>query len=143
MNVWKAAALVAVGIGLGAGGMAAAQAMLPAPTEAPKGGQRVRIDLGKAFPQMEGYELVLSRLTVVPGAGIPPHSHNEFPEVANIASGVLSDQRNGGPPHTYGPGSTLINDQGTTHTIINLGKEPVVFYAAHVSKPQSHVKLVK
>ena len=140
MNGWKAAGLVAVGIAIGAGGMAAAQAMLPAPTAPMKGDQQVRIDLGKAFPQMQGYELVLARLTVVPGAGIAPHSHREMPEVANVASGVLSEQRNGGPPITHGPGSTLINDEATTHTIINMGKEPVIFYAAHVSKPQTRVK---
>jgi quercetin dioxygenase-like cupin family protein len=137
MTVWKSGAFVALGLALGSAGMAVAQDVLPAPTLGVAGEKLGRIDLGAAFPVMQGYELRLSRLTVPPGGGLAPHSHKGLPEIIYIASGRLTDQRNGGPPIVYGPGSTLINDDATTHAVLNQGTEPVVYYGAHVSKPHA------
>jgi quercetin dioxygenase-like cupin family protein len=60
-----------------------------------------------------------------------------LPEIQYIVSGVLTDQRNGGPPIAYGPGSTLINDVDVTHATLNAGKEPVVLYTTNVSTPRT------
>jgi quercetin dioxygenase-like cupin family protein len=134
MNPLKAAALTAIGIVLGAAGVAGAQAVLPAPTRGSTGEKLGRIDLGKAFPAMQGYELRLSRIVLEPGAGLPPHSHARMPEIVYIVSGHLAEQINGGPIQTYGPGSTLVYDQSVlSHAEDNLGAEPAVYIGAHVS----------
>ena len=135
MNGWKAGALVAFGIALGAGGLAAAQAVLPAPTKGHTGGRLGRIDLGKAFPDLKGYVLQVSRLELPPqGGGLPLHSHKEMPEVVYIVSGHITEQINGGKIETYGPGAALIYDETVSHSEINLGDEPVVYIGAHVGK---------
>jgi mannose-6-phosphate isomerase-like protein (cupin superfamily) len=114
-----------------------AQTALPAPTHSPTGERLGVIDLGKAFPQMAGYELRLSRLIVAPGAGLTLHSHKAMPEIVYIVSGHLTEQRNGGAPVVYGPGATLINDETVTHMVLNQTQEPVVYIGTHVSKPQA------
>ena len=135
MNGWKAGALVGFGIVLGAAGLAAAQAVLPAPTKGYTGGRLGRIDLGKAFPDLKGYVLQVSRLELPPnGGGLPLHSHKEMPEIVYIVSGHITEQINGGPIETYGPGSALIYDETVSHSEINLGDEPVVYIGAHVGK---------
>jgi len=95
------------------------------------------IDLGKEFPQdpeLKGYMFSQTLMTVAPGTGRPWHSHAGAPEIVRILSGTLTDARNGGAPKTYGPGSTLINAQGTQHMWANLGSEPLVFLATGVHK---------
>lgn len=135
MNGWKAGALVAFGIALGAGGLAAAQAVLPAPTKGHTGGRLGRIDLGKAFPDLKGYVLQVSRLELPPqGGGLPLHSHKEMPEIVYIVQGHITEQINGGPIETFGPGSTLVYDETVSHSEVNLGTEPVVYIGAHVAK---------
>jgi quercetin dioxygenase-like cupin family protein len=135
MNGWKAAALVGFGIVLGAGGFAAAQAVLPAPTKGYTGGRLGRIDLGKAFPDLQGYVLQVSRLELpAHGGGLPLHSHKDMPEIVYIVQGHITEQINGGPLETYGPGSALIYDETVSHSEVNLGNEPVVYIGAHVAK---------
>jgi quercetin dioxygenase-like cupin family protein len=125
--------LMLLGTLLGAGAVAA-QGLQPVPT-GQKGDRLATIELGKAYPVMKGYQLKFSRITVPPGGGLTKHSHKELPEVQIIISGVLTDQRNGGPPHAFGPGSILVNDADVTHATINMGKVPVVLYSSNVSKP--------
>jgi quercetin dioxygenase-like cupin family protein len=134
MNRFTAAGLVALGIGLGAGGLALAQASLPQPTAAVQTQALGSIDLGKAFPNMQGYSLNMRLTTIPTGGGRAMHSHREAPEIVHIVSGVLSDQHQGGAPLVHGPGSTVINDESVDHMILNQGAEPVVMYAVSVSK---------
>jgi redox-sensitive bicupin YhaK (pirin superfamily) len=142
MNRWTAAAFIALGLVLGASGFVAAQAVLPTPTKGSTGEKLGRVDLGKAFPAMQGYELRLSRIVLEPGAGLPPHSHKLMPEVVYIVSGQLAEQINGGPIETYGAGKALVYDQSVlSHAEDNLGTERAVYIGAHVSpipppKPQ-------
>lgn len=116
-----------------AAGSAAAQPQ-PVPT-GQKGDRLATVELGKAYSVMKGYQLKFSRITVPPGGGLTKHSHKELPEIQIVISGVLTDQRNGGPAHDFGPGSVLVNDADVTHATLNKGKEPVVLYSANVSKP--------
>jgi quercetin dioxygenase-like cupin family protein len=130
-------ALLTAAVAWSASGAAHAQTTLPAPTHGPVGERLGVIDLGKAFPQMQGYELRLSRLTIPPGGGLSPHSHKEMPEIVYIVSGRLTEQRNGAAPVVYGPGSTLINDETVNHAVLNQTNEPVIYIGTHVSKPQA------
>ena len=135
-----------VGIGLFAAGMAAgalvsvaglalAQSAGP-PLDARQHSETLgSIDLGHEFPSMAGYVLTLRTTTVAPGAGHAMHSHKDAPEIVHIVSGVLSDQRGGGPLTARGPGDTLINDGGVSNAVVNLGKVPVLYYAATVARP--------
>ena len=136
MISFKGALLAAAVIASGASG-AYAQTTLPAPIHGPVGERLGVIDLAKAFPQMKGYELRLSRLTIPPGGGLTLHSHKQMPEIVYIVSGHLTEQRNGGAPVVYGPGSTLINDETVTHMVLNQTNEPVIYIGTHVSKPQA------
>ena len=136
MISFKGAILAAAAVALTTSG-AYAQTALPAPAHGPTGERLGVIDLAKAFPQMAGYELRLSRLIVAPGAGLTLHSHKAMPEIVYIVSGHLTEQRNGAAPVVYGPGSTLINDETVTHMVLNQTKEPVIYIGAHVSKPQA------
>jgi len=119
---------------------AQAPAQAPAPkrltsVEAPPAPMTAKIDLGAEFPQMQGYTFTQSYQTVAPGAGRTWHSHAGMPEIVRILSGVLTDARNGEPPKTYGPGSTLINAGGTEHMWANFGTEPVIFVATAIRSP--------
>ncbi len=135
MKRLKAAALLALGVALGAGGLATAQAALQAATKGYTGAKLGRIDLGKAFPDLKGYVLQVSRLELPPhGGGLPLHSHKQTPEVVYIVSGHITEQINGGKIETYGPGAALIYDETVSHSEINLGDEPVVYIGAHVGK---------
>ena len=135
MNRLKTAAVFAAGLALGAGSLAAAQAVLPQPTGDVQGHPLANIDLGKAFPELQGYVLQVSRLELPPqGGGLPLHSHKDMPEIVYIVQGHITEQINGGPIETYGPGSALVYDETVSHSEINLGTEPVVYIGAHVAK---------
>jgi quercetin dioxygenase-like cupin family protein len=133
MSLFAAGALS--GAVLGASGLALAQAMLPAPTGPQQNLVLATSDLGETFPALSGYILTLRRTTVPPGAGLAVHSHTNLPEIEYIVSGVLSEQRVGGPIVAHGPGAAVVNNAGVTHAVINQGAEPVVYYAASVSRP--------
>lgn len=120
---------------VGAAGLALAQGALPPLAGRQQSQTLGQIDLGAEFPSMAGYVLTLRMTTVHPGAGHPMHGHKGAPEIVHIVSGVLSDQRNGGPITAHGPGDTLINDSGVTNAVANLGGETVVYYAATVARP--------
>ena len=103
-----------------------------APNDVKSGTTVGSIDLGPIFPQMQGYVLMERLTTVAPGFGMPWHSHAGRPEIMRVLSGTLTDARDGGPPKTYGVGSTLINDGKTRHTWANLGSEQLVLLSATV-----------
>src|SRR5579872_269410 len=110
--MWMAAGVV-LGAALGAGGLALAQATVLTPTRAPQGQVLASVDLGPEFPAMKGYVLDLDRATLVQGAGRGFHAHDSEPEIVQVAQGVLSDQRQGAAVTEHGPGSTLVNANGT------------------------------
>lgn len=132
--------MVALSLGLAA---ASASAQTPpaarlVPTVAPVAPPTGVVDLAAEFPQipqLKGYTLAQTVNTIPPNTGRPLHSHAGAPEIVRIISGTLTDARNGGPPTTYGPGSTLLNAAGTQHMWANLGTEPVVFVATQIKPP--------
>ncbi len=83
---------------------------------------------------MKGYILQQGLQTLAPGTGRHYHLHQSQPEIIRVLSGVLTEARNGKPPVQYGPGSTLMNTNGTYHSWANLGSEPVVFVATVIKK---------
>lgn len=125
----------ATGAIISAAGLALAQGAAPALDGRPHSQTFGSIDLGREFPSMAGYVLTLRATTVAPGAGHAMHSHKGAPEIVHIVSGVLNDQRNGASPTAHGAGDTLINDGAVSNAVINLGKAPVVYYAATVARP--------
>ena len=106
-----------------------------APKEAPAAPIIATIDLGKENPALAGFTFTQSVATIQPGTGRAWHSHKGAPEIVRISSGVLTEQRNDGPPKQYGPGSELINNTGVEHMWANLGTEPVVFVNTNVRPP--------
>ncbi len=136
MSALKIAAVFAAGLTTGAAGLAAAQAVLPQPVGAIEGHTLANLDLGKAFPALQGYVLHVGRVTVPPGAGLPLHSHRFKPEVIYFLQGHISGQTNGGKIQVYGPGDALVEDETMTHTLVNLGSETAVYIGAHVGPAQ-------
>ena len=113
-------------------GPALAQTALPAPKSAPVVTILGSVDMGKEFPGMAGNLMVLRTITIAPGGGMALHSHKGKPEVAHVVSGVLSEQRNGGPIVQDQPGSTVVNDGSISHIIVNMGTVPVELIAASI-----------
>ena len=113
-------------------GPALAQTALPAPTAGGVITILGAIDMGKEFPGMAGNLMVLRSVTFAPGAGMALHSHKGKPEVVKVVSGVLSEQRNGGPITQDLPGSVVVNDGSLSHVIVNMGTVPVVLTAASI-----------
>lgn len=124
LGLFAAAAMIAA--------PALAQTALPAPKSAPVITILGSVDMGKEFPGMAGNLMVLRRVTIAPGGGMALHSHKGKPEVVNVVSGVLSEQRNGGPIVQDPAGSTVVNDSSISHIIINMGTVPVVLMAASI-----------
>jgi quercetin dioxygenase-like cupin family protein len=125
-----------LGLMAAAGAMAAcpalAQSALPAPTSAPAITILGAIDMGKEFPGMAGNLMVLRTVSIAPGGGMALHAHKGKPEVVRVVSGVLSEQRNGGPIVQDLPGSTVVNDGSLSHIIVNMGTVPVELIAASI-----------
>jgi mannose-6-phosphate isomerase-like protein (cupin superfamily) len=111
---------------------ALAQTALPAPKSAPVVNILGSVDMGKEFPGMAGNLMVLRTITIAPGGGMALHSHKGKPEVVRVVSGVLSEQRNGGPIVQDQPGSTVVNDGSLSHVIVNMGTVPVELIAASI-----------
>jgi quercetin dioxygenase-like cupin family protein len=128
-----------LGVVLGAASMALAQPEIPAPTGRPQGKVLGSIDLGPEFAALKGHTLDMDRAVLETGAERGFHAHNSEPEIVYVESGVLTDQRRGGPISDHGPGSVLSNAGGVLHAVINRGSEPVVFYVASI-RPAAELK---
>ncbi len=98
-----------------------------------------------------GHDLAVGRVTIAPGATIPPHVHPGT-QVAAIISGELTytvlsgqipvtaaaDGGSGGPPRMVAAGETVFlragdsvaEQPGAAHTARNAGSEPVVILLA-------------
>jgi polar amino acid transport system substrate-binding protein len=119
--------------GLIAAGSVHAQTVL----QAPAGTITAKVDLGAEFPAMAGYVFTQTVTTVPPGTGRALHSHAHFPEIVRIVSGTLTDTREGQASHAYGPGETIINAGGISHSWVNLGSVPVVYIATAIRSAAS------
>lgn len=96
--------------------------------------QRLQIiDLGPEIG-VHGRGLRMSRVTVSPGAYFPAHSHRDQPEIICVLEGQLTEERNGGPPMNYGPGSVLTMLKGVTHTLANRTAAPTVYMSTSVKR---------
>lgn len=109
----------------------------PAAAQAPKGFDvKVlgSIDLDGQLPNLQGYGMRMSHVTVSPGGLMPTHSHDGRPEIINVLQGVLTEERNGGPPVDYKAGSILIMQTGVSHSLSNRTNEPTVYIATPIAK---------
>lgn len=116
---------------------AAALTTTPSAAQAPKGFDvKVlgSIDLANELPNMEAYGMRMSHVTVAPGGIMPAHSHDGRPEIINVLQGVLTEERNGGPPVDYKAGSILIMKNGVVHALSNRTGEPTVYIATPIAK---------
>ena len=85
--------------------------------------------LGKVAPHsvsaqvgVEGYQLLLRRITIDPGGQIARHSHAKSPGLVYIESGTWVEGREDGEKH-YSAGETLVEDKDTVHWFYNRGNE--------------------
>jgi mannose-6-phosphate isomerase-like protein (cupin superfamily) len=74
-------------------------------------------------------------LTLEPGSSIGPHQHDGEDEVYVIVSGqgMLDD---GVTQQQVGPGDAVLTGNGESHSIANVGDEPLVVIAVIMLYPQ-------
>lgn len=80
---------------------------------------------------MKNHRLV-AEMTLPPGASIGEHAHVSETEYYLILSGtgvVIDD----GVEKAVSPGDVVITENGAKHSILNTGKEPLVFHAVIVT----------
>jgi quercetin dioxygenase-like cupin family protein len=105
------------------------------PTGPPKGiDSKVvsTIDLG---PDIPGYQLRLSMVTIDPGGYGGIHSHKERPAFGYILEGTLTDFREGGEVKVHGPGDVQTESRDVTHWAQNKGTAKVVLVHVDIIKP--------
>jgi quercetin dioxygenase-like cupin family protein len=92
------------------------------------------IDLGPEIDGMAGRVLRMSYVTVAPGGGLTAHSHDGRPEIIYVVQGILTEERNGGPPVDHKAGDVLIMKTGITHVLSNRSADPAIFISAPIAK---------
>jgi quercetin dioxygenase-like cupin family protein len=126
-------AIAAAGFVLMCAGAARAADATP-PTET-KGFSQDRVevvDISKDFSGMEGRQLRLRRLTVVPGGVAATHSHKDRPSITYVVSGEIIDHREGDAPKKVVAGQSFLEPSSLTHWIENRGTEPAMLVAIDI-----------
>ena len=72
---------------------------------------------------LEGYKLLLRRITINPGGQIAKHSHATTPGVVYVDTGTWIEGRTSGEVH-YSAGDAFVEDIDTVHGFYNRGDEP-------------------
>jgi quercetin dioxygenase-like cupin family protein len=72
---------------------------------------------------LDGYILLLRRITINPGGQIAKHSAESTPGVVYMESGTWTEGRDSGETD-YSAGDTFIEDKDTVHWFYNRGAEP-------------------
>jgi quercetin dioxygenase-like cupin family protein len=116
-------------------GLAVGQQQPPADAKGMTASKPVTIDLAQEIDSLEGRQLRLRVITFQPGGNAPLHSHAGRPAVAYVASGTLTELREGGWVQEHAAGDTIREDHSVTHWAENRGSEPAVVVAVDVFKP--------
>ena len=84
---------------------------------------------------LNGYKLLLRRITINPSEQIAKHSHATTPGVVYIENGTWIEGRESGETH-YSAGDTFAEDIDTVHWFYNRGNEPAAAIVCDI-KPVS------
>jgi quercetin dioxygenase-like cupin family protein len=95
--------------------------------------QLVVIDLGPEIPGMTGRQLRMRKITIDPGGVTAAHVHKERPAIDYVLQGTIVDHR-GNEAKEYGPGTTIVETEGTMHWLENKGTNPAVEISADILK---------
>src|SRR2546421_7984441 len=90
------------------------------------------VDLSKDFAGFEGRQLRLRRLTVAPGGVAAYHQHGGRPSITYVASGEITDHRDGEAPKRVKAGQSFLEPTSLGHWIENAGTEPALLIAVDV-----------
>jgi len=90
------------------------------------------VDLSKDFAGFEGRQLRLRRLTVAPGGVAAYHQHGGRPSITYVASGEITDHRDGEAPRKVKAGQSFLEPTSLGHWIENTGTEPAQLIAVDV-----------
>src|SRR3954453_3824950 len=75
------------------------------------------VDLSKDFAGFEGRQLRLRRLTVAPGGVAAYHRHAGRPSITYVASGEITDHRDGEAPKRVKAGQSFLEPTSLGHWI--------------------------
>lgn len=84
---------------------------------------------------LDGYKLLLRRITINPGGQIAKHSHATSPGLVYVDSGTWIEGRANDEIH-YSAGDIFVEDKDTVHWFFNRGDEPAAAYVCDI-KPVS------
>ncbi len=80
---------------------------------------------------LEGYKLLLRKITINPGGQIAKHSAETTPGVVYVASGTWTEGRDSGETE-HSAGDTFVEDKDTVHWFYNRGDEPASAYVCDI-----------
>lgn len=114
-----------------------AVAQTPAPTENLGVSAKLigALELAPEIDGVQGRQLRMRVVTLMPGGFFAVHSHKDRPSVEYLVGGSATEYR-GGVPKVYKEGDAVIADKDTMHWWRNDGSVPAVFLAVDVFKPQ-------
>jgi len=91
------------------------------------------VDLG---PDLPGYKLRATTVTLAPGAVRALHDHKKNPEITYTLQGKLTEFSKAGVMKEFGPGEIRANGRDVEHWVENRGPEKLVFINVQVVKAQ-------
>lgn len=109
-----------------------AQDRKPSERKNPCGGEGTIYGLGSVCaeaPIADTSIKMAAQMTLVPGASVGLHTHENDEELYYIVSGHGSYIRNNGTKENIGPGDVTLTRRGEQHSILADKNEPVVFFA--------------
>ncbi len=80
---------------------------------------------------LQGYKLLLRRITINPGGQIAKHSAETTPGVVYVESGTWTEGRDSGETQ-HSAGDTFVEDEDTVHWFYNRGDEPAAAYVCDI-----------
>lgn len=85
-------------------------------------------ELGNNFNIKNGRSLRMREVTIIPGGGLPMHSHADRPSVSYVLHGTLTEYREGdSDAQQIHPGEAFSTYGTVQHALENKGQVPVVF----------------
>lgn len=116
-------------------GLAVGQQTPPSANQGVSASPPTFLDLPAELDSLEGRQLRLRVVTIEAGGVVALHSHKGRPTVAYLASGELTERRDGDWVKVHRAGESWTEGKDVTHWAENRGSAPAVVVAVDVFRP--------
>lgn len=130
LAIWLLAVALVAGLGTAIG-----QQAPPSETKGMNAPVVASLDLGPEIDGMQGRQLRMRVLSLMPGGVIAVHSHKDRPAIVHLLQGKLTEYREGGFVRDHHEGESWAEGKDTTHWAENKGMKPVVAVVVDILKP--------